>query len=420
MQKLRLGIIGFGKRGQGILHCLLQNMDDIIVTAVCDLYQDRVDWAIAKTEELAGNVPFGTTDYHVLLARDDVDAVLTPSAWEAHIDVCVDAMKAGKPVGCEVGGAYSVDDCWRLVRTFEETQTPCMLMENCCYGQEEMAVLNMIKKGLFGEIVHLEGGYRHDLRCEVAEGHIARHYRLDNYKHRNGELYPTHELGPIAKDININRGNRMLTLCSMASKSAGINEWIRTRHPGENFENENEPFCEGDVVTTLIKCANGETITLQHDTSLPRPYSRANLVQGTKGMWSEDKHGVYFDGVAMEYDFGETFTDISKFYDKYQHPLWNGYEAVGGHGGMDYLVLRAFIEAVRDKKPMPIDVYDMAAWMVITPLSEESIAMGSMPVSIPDFTNGKWTHREPFYRSRYCLEDVCTECFEEHEGGAEQ
>jgi len=290
------------------------------------------------------------------------------------------------------------------------------MLENCCYNREEMTVLNMVKKGLFGELVHCEGGYRHDLRDEVALGNVNRHYRLKNYKHRNGDVYPTHEIGPIAKYLDINRGNRFISLTSTASKSVGIPQWIKD-NKGEDFENANFKFALGDVVTTVIKCAHGETITLYHDTSLPRPYSRANLVQGTKGIWSEDKHAIYIEGLSPKGNnwWGHEWDDIENYYEKFEHPLWKEYRSEGvraGHGGMDYLVQRAFITSVMNQTNTPIDVYDTATWMAITPLSEDSISCGSMPMPIPDFTNGKWLDREPILEGKFCLNKICEDSYD--------
>ena len=263
-----------------------------------------------------------------------------------------------------------------------------------------------MKQGLFGELVHAEGGYQHDLRDEICNGRENRHYRLANYSNRNGEVYPTHELGPIAKCLNINRGNRMLTLTATASKARGLHEWIKN-HRGEEYDLFNRQFTMGDVVTTVIKCAHGETITLTHDTSLPRPYSRGNRIEGTKGIWMEDKYAVYLEGVSPKADVWDS---LNNYYEKYEHPLWKWYRTEGvkgGHGGMDYLVLRAYVEAVKAGTQTPIDVYDTAAWMAVTCLSEDSVAMGSMPVAIPDFTNGKWFQREPAVLGKYCLTEVC-------------
>ncbi len=410
-ERLKIAVIGCGARGSFLLRMILDHMPDVDVIGVCDLYEDRTEAAKQLVIEKRGMTPASSCDYKDMIALDEADAIVTPSAWEAHIEICIAAMEAGKYVASEVGGAYSIDQCWQLVHTYERTGIPCMLLENCCYGREELTVLNMIQKGMFGEVVHCEGGYRHDLRDEVALGNEIRHYRLRNYLTRNGELYPTHELGPIAKYLNINRGNRMLMLTSMASKSVGINDWIK-RNRGDDFENANAKFALGDVVTTMIKCANGQTITLTHDTSLPRPYSRGNLVQGTRGIWCEDTHGVLFDGMDQNPSYAHRYRNLEEFMPEHEHPLWHDYQAIGGHGGIDYLVLRGFFDAVKNETQVPIDVYDMASWMSITALSEASIAMGSAPVSIPDFTNGKWCHREPYVRSKYCLEEVCFDCFE--------
>ncbi|MCQ2432908.1 MAG: gfo/Idh/MocA family oxidoreductase, partial [Clostridia bacterium] len=217
--------------------------------------------------------------------------------------------------------------------------------------------------------------------------------------HRNAELYPTHELGPIMTWLDINRGNRMLTLTATASKARGLNEFSRQHGIAER------DWHEGDVVKTIIKCANGETIELTHDVSLPHPYSRVGLLEGTKGMWLEDKHSVYIDGVSPN----ETWEDIGKYYEQYDHPLWKKTGAAdftGGHGGMDWLVMRAFLEAVQNKTGTPLDVYDAAAMMAVSVLSEESIAMGSAPMPIPDFTDGKWIKREPAVKSIFSLAEV--------------
>ena len=409
-ETINVVFIGLGGRGYGLLNMVLDTMPDVNVVGVCDLYEDRTERAKEAVINKRGNTPVATLDYHELLKMEEVDAVITPSAWDAHVPICIDAMNAGKYVATEVGGAYSVDQCWELVKTYERTGVPCMMLENCCYGREELTVLNMIKKGMFGEIIHCEGGYEHDLRDEVALGHENRHYRLDNYMNRNGELYPTHELGPIAKYLNINRGNRMISLTAMSSKARGINAWIKDNR-GEDFENANFAFAQGDIVITCIKCAHGETIVLKHDTTLPRAYSRGNLVHGTKGIWSEDKYGCMFDGSCEGASWGHRFTDMNEFFPEHEHPLWKDYTAVGGHGGIDYLVMRGFVEAVKAGTQTPIDVYDTASWMVISCLSEDSIAMGSMPVAIPDFTNGKWIKREPYVRSKYCLEEVCEDLF---------
>jgi len=310
------------------------------------------------------------------------------------------ARRAGKYTAVEVAGAYSVEDCWKLVRTHEETGVPCMMLENCCFGRDELMVLNMVRRGLFGEVVHCQGGYRHDLREEVSTGREMRHYRFRNYLYRNCENYPTHELGPIANVLDINRGNRMLTLVSVASKAAGLHEYL-LREKGPDYDAAKMNFAQGDVVTTIIKCARGETICLTLDTTLPRAYSRGFHVQGTKGMYMEDNKSVFLDGKDNEYDFkwNERWNSAEEYREQYDHPVWKKYLAEGvrgGHDGMDWLVFRSFFDAAKAGAPAPIDVYDAAAWMSISCLSEQSVAMGGAPVPIPDFTNGKWMERAPW------------------------
>ena len=411
-RKVNLAIVGISQRGSGLLKLLLE-MDDVNIVGVCDLYEDRTAAAAKAVVEAGRPAPVATNDYRRLLDLKKLDAVLTPSSWTSHAQILLDTMESGRYAATEVGGATSIQQCWDLVRTSERTGMPCMMLENCCYGRPEMTVLKMIKEGLFGECVHAEGGDRHDLRQEICSGKENRHYRLANYTCRTGDVYTTHELGPIAKYFNINRGNRMVTLCSVASKSVGLNEWSR-QHRGADDEVTHRRFNMGDVITTIIKCANGETITLTHDTSLPRPYSRGNLLEGSRGIWSEDKDGVFIEGVSKANGEWEHWQPMEEIYERFEHPLWQEFrqEGVkGGHGGMDWLVLRGFIEAVKKGTQTPIDVYDTAAWMAITPLSEDSCHMGGMPVAIPDFTDGKWIDPRPIVRSKYCLDAFCEECF---------
>ncbi len=405
---IRVAIVGVGGRGYGQMQTLL-GMPDVKVAVVCDKYADRVKRALDWCEEHQGFRPDGTLDYREAVVRDDIEAVIVMTNWTTHVRIAVDAMRAGKYAAMEVGGAASVEECWKLVHTSEETGMPCMMLENCCYNDVEMALLNMVKKGVFGEIVHCEGGYIHDLCNEIGYGDTDRHYRQENFIHRNGELYPTHELGPIAKYINLNRGNRMLLLVSMASKARGMNAWFRQNRPDHPLAAL--PFNEGDVVTTMIKCANGETISLRHDCSLIHPYSRGGMIEGTNGVWQEANRSLHYAGGSHDVKgnhCGVWWKDDEDFR-TYQHPLWKEYTEFGlrgGHGGMDYLALRAFVEAVQERKPTPIDVYDTASWMVITALSEQSVAMGSLPVPIPDFTDGMWIGREAPDTGMYSLDVI--------------
>ncbi len=391
MDRVNLAFAGLGGRGAGLVD-LVAEMDDVHVPAVCDVYPDRVDDKVRRVESAFGYRPAAYTDYRQMLSRDDLDGIVIATSWTTHVEIALAAMRRGMYAAVEVGGASSVQECWELVRVSEETGVPFMLLENCCYGREEMAVLNMVKKGLFGELVHCQCGYEHDLRSEITRGGENRHYRLENFTHRNGELYPTHGMGPIAKMLDINKGNRFISLVSMTTKSRGLHEYA-LNELGPEHPQYNTVFNQGDVTTTMIKCARGETVLLTHDCSLPRPYSRAQRVQGTKGIWMEDKNAIHFDGMP-----GEHWAPMAEFLAQHDHPVWHHFlnDGVrGGHGGMDYLVQRSYIEAIKAGRQTPIDVYDSVAWMAITCLSEDSIACGSAPVPFPDFTNGKWISRRP-------------------------
>ncbi len=362
-----------------------------------------------------------TKDYHDIINNSEIDAVIIMTGWSGRTKMVIETMKAGKYVGVEVGCADDISECYDLVKAYEETGVPVMMLENCCYGRREMAVLNMVKQGLFGELVHCTGGYQHYL-CE--EGLFfnnntdgPRHYRLAHYMKKNCENYPTHALGPISKILSINRGNRMVSLASNATKSVGIKSYI-SEHPELQAEYADVEFKQGDIINTVISCAGGETILLTLDTTLPRAYYSRNFsVRGTKGMSNEDGRVIFLDGMkgtVNDTDLaglsGNIKNNEEEMYEKYDHPLHAEYIREGvkeGHGGMDWLVCRAFIESVKRGTNTPIDVYDTAAWMAIGPLSERSIAGGGIPVEFPDFTNGKWKNREPIVEGKYCLDKVC-------------
>ena len=394
MKNINVAYIGYGERGRALLELVLEQVDAI--GAVCDIYEDRAEACAKAVEESRGVRPAVYTDYKAAIADESVNVVMIMTSWESHIPIALEAMRAGKAVALEVGGAYSVEDCWKLVRTQESTGVPFMFLENCCFGRRELMIKNMVELGLFGRIVHCSGGYQHDLREEIAFGVENRHYRLRNYLSRNCENYPTHELGPIARILGINKGNRMVSLTSTASCAAGMHEYILA-NKSDDEALKNAEFAQGDVVTTVIKCTRGETITLTLDTTLPRFYSRGFTVRGTKGMYEEATDSVFLDRQEdRAYDWSWVKNKVGNADDyarEYEHPIWKQFleDGVrGGHGGMDYLELKAFFDALRADAPMPIDVYDAAAWMAITALSEVSIANGSAPVEIPDFTSGRW------------------------------
>ncbi len=388
MDKVKMGLIGVGSRGKGMLISVM-SMSDVEIVAVCDAYEDRTKAAANYVEGVYSKRPFETTDYREMLKLEELDAVMICTAWESHIPIAINAMKAKKAVCMEVGGAYSLDDCFEMVRVQEKTGTPFMLLENCCFDKTELLITNLVRHGKFGEVVHCSGAYGHDLRKEITDGNRIRHYRLRNYIHRNCENYPTHELGPIAKILGINRGNRMVSLVSMASKAAGLESYIEDRKDTIDPELIGQKFNQGDIVTTIIKCANGETIQLRLDTTLPRVYDRDFTVHGTKA-YSRNKTAV-FDSQGEKY---VSLTDEQ--YMSYLPSCWTDMTEEGkrlGHGGMDGIEIRVFLDCLKNGKPMPIDVYDAAAWMCISCLTEISIAQGGMPQAIPDFTHGEWMSR---------------------------
>jgi hypothetical protein len=287
-----------------------------------------------------------------------------------------------------------------------------MIMENVCYRRDIMAILQMVRLGMFGELVHLEGGYQHDLRevkfndgvqfygngVEFGEkGYSEARWRTTHSVYRNGDLYPTHGVGPVGLFVNNNRGNRMEYLTSMASKPRGLHQYI-LKHPkgGESHPNAKIQFRLGDIVQTQIMMTNGETILLTHDTNLPRPYSLGFRVQGTQGIWMDVNKSLHIEGLSPSHQWELA----EKYMQTYDHPLWKKFEskATGaGHGGMDWFVMNAFFEALKAEDAMPLDVYDHASWAAITCLSEQSIAQGGEPQSFPDFTDGKWMHRKPIF-----------------------
>jgi hypothetical protein len=321
----------------------------------------------------------------------------------------LDALSAGiKYIGTEVMLGITLEDHWQVVQAAESAGAQVMMLENVCYRRDVMAVLNAVRQGMFGEIMHLQGGYQHDLRgvkfnngkqpygggVEFGEkGFSEAAWRTAHSVHRNGDLYPTHGIGPLAEIIDINYGNRFVALSSFASKARGLHNYI-VEKGGANHPNAKVEFKLGDVVTTQIRCAGGETILLQHDTNLPRPYSLGFRVQGTKGLWMDVNDSLYIEGLSKK---EHEWEGAKSYLEKWDHPLWARWlkeTENAGHGGMDFFVLHAFVEAVKRGVPTPMDVYDAAVWSAITPLSEMSIAMGNQTVEFPDFTSGQWMHRK--------------------------
>ncbi len=404
--KVRLGFIGVGSRGLNHLQNALSR-NDVSVTAICDIDPARITEALDMAAKAGYKKPAtyqqNEFSYLEMLKRGDLDGVIISTPWEWHVPMAVAGMKAGKYVGLEVPCAITIAECWDLVNVSEATGMPCMILENVCYRRDVMAILNMVRQDVFGEIVHCQCGYQHDLRgikfspgAEFGgKGTGEARWRTQHSVMRNGDIYPTHGIGPIANMLNINRGNRFVSITSTATKSRGLHEYA-TKVGGKEHPSANTGFKLGDVVTSVIKTANGESIVVSHDTNLPRPYSLGFRVQGTKGIWMNDGNTVYVEGKSPH----DTWEPAGEYYKNHDHPLWKTHasKAEGqGHGGMDFFVLHAFVESVKRKAPTPLDVYDAAAWSAISQLSEDSIANGGAPQMFPDFTKGQWMHRKPVF-----------------------
>lgn len=409
----RIAFIGVGLRGQEHLRIMLRR-EDTIIPAICDI--DANNLAIARKmiadsgRPAAAEFTGSERAFEDMLERDDIDGVIIATPWLWHTKMAVAAMKAGKYAGVEVSAANTMEECWDLVNTYEETGKPCMIMENVCYRRDVMAIMNMVRENLFGEMVHLECGYQHDLRAvkfnngtqaygggvEFGDNAFSEaKWRTFHSVHRNGDLYPTHGIGPVAVYTNINRGNRFVSLTSTASKGRGLHDYV-VANGGRDHPNASVDFKLGDVITTVIQTQNGESIIVSHDTNLPRPYSLGFRVQGTKGIWMDVNRSLMIEGLTPQH----AWTPAEEWLEKYDHPLWKKYEADAtgaGHGGMDYFVDHAFVESVKRGLDTPLDAYDAAAWSAISPLSEASIAAGSAPQAFPDFTRGLWMKRKPVF-----------------------
>lgn len=413
--RLKIGIIGVGMRGRVHLSELLKR-PDVDVTAICDIDPWTLG-AAAKQFTDAGKpqprVFTGSDDaWKAMLATGDLDGVCIVTPWEQHAPQAIAAMEAKVAVACEVVAGITLQDHWEVLNVQKRTGTPYMLLENVCYRRDVLACLNMVRQGVFGQVLHLEGGYQHDLR-EVKfnagvpgqaygggvefgpKGWSEARWRTDHSVTRNGDLYPSHGIGPCAMAIDINRGNRFTRLTSYATPARGLHNHIVARG-GADHPNARVRFALGDVVTTMIGCEGGQTVMLSHDTSLPRPYSLGFRVQGEKGLWMDVNKSVHVEGVTQPHRWDAA----QDWFDRYDHPLWKAYadQAEGaGHGGMDFFVIHAFIEALKAGAPMPIDIFDAVTWSAITPLSEASITGGNVTVDFPDFTAGAWKDRTPIF-----------------------
>jgi predicted dehydrogenase len=398
MEKVRTAFIGVGARGSGHLGQMM-SLEGVEVTAICDIHAPSLANAVQRVEKAGRPKPAGfgdgPEDYKRMLERDDIDIVIICTPWELHARMCVDAMKAGKHAFTEVPAALTLDECWELVDTSEKTGKHCMMMENCCYGEEELLCLNLCRLGLLGELLHGEASYIHDLRGQMGQvEHGTGSWRTLHYAKRNGNLYPTHGLGPVAQYMGINRGDRFDYLSAVASPALGRALYAKKNFPPDHKWNQIKQWNCGDMVTTIIKTALGRSLMVQWDETSPRPYSRLNLIQGTRGTFAGYPSRLVIEGETPNTHEWVEGDALKPYFEKHMHPFWKrmGEEAKkgGGHGGMDWLMLWRMVYCLRNGEPLDQDVYDAAAWSVVGPLSEKSIASRSQSVDVPDFTRGRW------------------------------
>ena len=398
LDTVRVGFVGVGGQGSSHVGNLLR-IEGVQLVAVCDIVPEKVQRIQQATVDAGQPKPTGYDrgdfDFIRMCQKEGLDLVYTATPWEWHVPVCVAAMKNGKHAASEVPTAVTLDECWELVETAEKYHKHCVQMENCCYDRAELMILNMVRQNLLGELLHAECGYLHDLRgLKLNRSAGEGVWRTDHSVNRNGDLYPTHGLGPVAQCMNINRGNQFTRLVSMGSQSRGLNlkaaEMFGPDSPQAKLQ-----YLLSDVVTSVIQTAQGQTIIVKHDTDTPRPYSRDILVQGTKGIVRKyPQLRVYLEGVSPN----DAWEDGNAYLDKYDHPLWKSIQekaAGAGHGGMDFIEDYRLIECLRKGEPTDMDVYDAAAWCAVSELSERSIAKGSQPQKFPDFTRGHWKNRQP-------------------------
>ena len=394
---VRVAIVGTGLRGRSVLHELL-GVGNVRITALCDTVPDKVEMAVQQMQKAGhdyqpARFTQGERDYERLVQQGDIDLVYTATPWQYHVPVVLAAMNAGKHAATEVPAAYTLEDCWKLVDTSERTRRHCIMMENCNYGYNELLVLNMVRSGAFGDIKHAGAAYNHDLREILFENKDEGLWRRAHHTQRNANLYPTHGLGPVAIMLDINRGDRFDYLVSMSTPEFGLSRW-REAHEPKDSSKWKETYLTGDLNISLIKTARGRTIRLEHDVSSPRPYSRINSVQGTKGIFEDYPARIYLEGQAG----GERWTTLDAHKAKFEHSLWRalGEKArSGGHGGMDFVMAYRLMQCMREGLAPDMDVYDAAAWSAPGPLSEMSVARGSAPMKFPDFMRGKWRETRP-------------------------
>jgi predicted dehydrogenase len=396
-EHVRLGIIGVGGRGTNLLEDLLA-IEKVEIKAICDLVPEKVVRAQQAVTKAGQPQPAGFSKGELdfkNLTELDLDIVYIATPWNWHVPMAVAAMKNGKHAAVEVPACTTLQECWEIVDTSEATRKHCVILENCCYGSNEMMVLGMVRDGLFGEITHGEAAYLHDLRTILTSSEGEGQWRRFPHVQRNGNLYPTHGLGPVAHYMDIHRGDRFDYMVSVSSAEASLSAYVKANFPDGDPKRTEKYIC-GDMNTSIIKTAKGRTILLQHDVVNPRPYSRINSIAGTKGIFADYPPRVFVDGAKQADGSGhEDWQNIDAFRDRYEHPLWKTTgelaRKMGGHGGMDYVMNYRLMDCLKKGLVPDINCYDAATWSAPVPLSEASVAQSGAPQKFPDFTRGKWS-----------------------------
>ncbi len=401
IKKVRVGIIGLGNRGAVLLEMFqwLITNNNCEIAALSDLKEKKVNEAKQKVEQWQKSIPKaysgGKDEWKKLAEQDNIDLILICTPWEMHTPMCIYGMNKGKHVASEVPIAYSLSDCWDLIETAEKNQRHCIMIENCCYNEEELFVLNMIENGVFGDLTHAEGAYLHDLRAHMLDSNYYEdQWRIKHHANRDGNFYTTHGLGPISFYMNIGRGDTYSHLTSMSSRELNLSRTAK------NMNSEYTTFKCGDMNSTLIKTEQGKTILLQFDVHTGRPYSRINKVVGTKAVHDGYPSRLFIDTEEPVF-WGHDWLpndEYDRYKSKYQHPMIQKLKSLSsefkqGHGGMDFVMIYRLIKCLNLGLPLDINVYDSVMWSAVTPLSELSVASKSSSVPFPDFTGGKWKEK---------------------------
>jgi predicted dehydrogenase len=382
---VRIGMIGTGSRGRSLLHEIVA-CEGVQVTAVADVGEEAVAKAVDQITSADQPIPatFTGNDSWRHLLEQDLDLVLVATPWATHTPYAVAAMEAGKHVAVEVPAATTVEECWQLVETSEHTRRHCVMLENCCYDYWETLVKRMVDAGLLGTITHAECAYVHDLRSMLLEDRSEGLWRRRAHIERDGNLYPTHGLGPVAKILGLGTTDHFDYLISMSSREAGLSAYRDAMLPADDPKRSEIYRC-GDMNSSLIRTQQGRTILLQHDSHTPRPYERNFLISGTKGVFRDYPPRLYIDGVGSH----EAWLPLEEYKAQWEEPLWTNLGELarkrGGHGGMDFIMIYRLLETLHKGLPPDIDVYDAAEWSAPGPLSDASVAKRSRPVDFPNF-----------------------------------